>query len=97
MRAMTDPVDKNQMWTLNGTERMEFVRDAIRSTRAYDFTLVLDAQPTVTKAMVDAARPAPVEEDEAPPPPPPKSVEKVDREDLYTDNWWGGGVSLTPA
>ena len=100
--ALSDPVNDGDLWFLDGTERLAFVLDAIRSTRQYSTTLVFESEVSITKEMVDRARPPPKEEKEptaqkqqprATPEqlgferPPP--VERREREDLYSDKWAG--------
>ena len=60
--ALSDPVNDGDLWFLDGTERLAFVLDAIRSTRQYSTTLVFESEVSVTKEMVDRARPPPKEE-----------------------------------
>ena len=60
--ALSDPVNDGDLWFLDGTERLAFVQDAIRSTRQYECTIVLESEVTVTKEAVDAVRPPPREE-----------------------------------
>ena len=99
--ALSDPVNDGELWFIDGTERLAFVNDAIRSTRAYECTVVVESEVSVTKAAVDAVRPPTDEERErdeqrrrnaakadlgVPPAPPQK---KREREDLYSDNWAG--------
>ena len=101
--ALSDPVNDGDLWFLDGTERLAFVLDAIRSTRQYSCTLIFESEVSITKEMVDRARPPPKEEKEqgaqkqqtprATPEqlgferPPP--VERREREDLYSDKWAG--------
>jgi hypothetical protein len=60
--ALSDPVNDGELWFLDGSERLAFVLDAIRSTRQYSCTLIFESEVSVTKEMVDKARPAPVKE-----------------------------------
>ena len=39
--AVSDPVNDGELWFIDGTERLAFVNDAIRSTRAYECTVVV--------------------------------------------------------
>lgn len=100
--ALSDPVNDGDLWFLDGTERLAFVQDAIRSTRQYECTIVLESEVTVTKEAVDAVRPPPREETrpEARAAPPratpeqlgfarPPPAERREREDLYSDKWAG--------
>ena len=54
--AVSDPVNDGELWFIDGTERLAFVNDAIRSTRAYECTVVVESEVSVTKAAVDAVR-----------------------------------------
>ena len=54
--ALSDPVNDGELWFIDGTERLAFVNDAIRSTRAYECTVVVESEVSVTKAAVDAVR-----------------------------------------
>ena len=100
--ALSDPVNDGDLWFLDGTERLAFVQDAIRSTRQYECTIVLESEVTVTKEAVDAVRPrrgrrlgprrgrrrrGPPRSSSAPPRPAP--AERREREDLYSDKWAG--------
>ena len=55
--ALSDPVNDGDLWFLDGSERLAFVLDAIRSTRQYECTLIFESEVSVTKEMVDAVRP----------------------------------------
>ena len=56
LRALTSPVgDADKLWIISDTERLAFVKDAIRSTRAEEITFVLEKEITVTQEMVAAA------------------------------------------
>ena len=99
--ALSDPVNDGDLWFLDGTERLAFVLDAIRSTRQYSTTLVFESEVSITKEMVDRARPPPKEEKEPTaqkqqPRATPEQlgferppVERREREDLYSDKWAG--------
>ena len=54
--AITDPVDKNEMWQM--PKNVTFVRamDAIRSTRAYDIQLTFEKEQSITREMVEYAK-----------------------------------------
>ena len=54
--AITDPVDKNEMWQM--PKNVTFVRamDAIRSTRAYDIQLTFEKEQLITREMVEYAK-----------------------------------------
>ena len=60
--AVSDPVNDGELWFIDGTERLAFVNDAIRSTRAYECTVVVESEVSVTKAAVDAVRGPPSDE-----------------------------------
>jgi len=105
LRALSDPVEKNSLWTVSDTERLAFVKDAIRSTKQDEITLVFDAREeySVTAAMVQAAMTTDELEEEQ------RRIERAkarnetpagrrvdasgkkieDRPDLYSDNWQG--------
>lgn len=93
LRALSDPVEKTQLWELTGQEKLRNVKDAINTTRAYTVKLVFDSEPTISAAMADEYAGSLVskgeEESAAPTPKPTPAAAKVDREDLYTDNWEG--------
>ena len=57
--ALSDPVNDGELWFIDGSERLQFVMDAIRSTRAYDMKIIFESEVSITKAAVDAARPSP--------------------------------------
>ena len=59
--ALSDPVNGGDLWFIDGSERLQFVMDAIRSTRAYDMKIIFETEISITKAAVDAARPPPPE------------------------------------
>jgi len=44
LRALTNPVDKTKLWIVSDAERLAFVKDAIRSTRQENITLVLEKE-----------------------------------------------------
>ena len=54
--AITDPVDKAEMWQI--PKNVTFVRamDAIRSTRAYDIQLTFEKEASITREMVEYAK-----------------------------------------
>ena len=54
--AITDPVDKAEMWQI--PKNVTFVRamDAIRSTRAYDIQLTFEKEALITREMVEYAK-----------------------------------------
>jgi len=54
--AITDPVDKSEMWQI--PKNVTFVRamDAIRSTRAYDIQLTFEKEQSITREMVEYAK-----------------------------------------
>lgn len=105
LRALSDPVEKNSLWTVSDTERLAFVKDAIRSTKQDEITLVFDAREeySVTAAMVQAAMTTEELEEEQ------RRIDRAkarnetpagrrvdasgkkieDRPDLYSDNWQG--------
>ena len=99
--AVSDPVNDGELWFIDGSERLAYVTDAIRSTRAYECTVIVESEVSVTKDAVDAVRPPDDDEKErmeqrkrvaakadlgvAPAPP----QKKREREDLYSDNWAG--------
>ena len=105
LRALSDPVEKNSLWTVSNTERLAFVKDAIRSTKQEEITLVFDTREeyAVTASMVQAAMTTEELEEEQ------RRLERAktrnetpagkrvdangkkieDRPDLYSDNWQG--------
>eukprot|EP00976_Prorocentrum_cordatum_P087263 1186835-Prorocentrum_minimum.AAC.5 len=98
LRELTDPVKKGEMWVLSDKEKLRFVKDAINTTRVYDFALTFDKVPTITAEMVAAATPEPEEEEEEASPyvdgrygsaAAPQKKDIVDRPDLYSDQWEG--------
>ncbi|KAK3268545.1 hypothetical protein CYMTET_22958 [Cymbomonas tetramitiformis] len=93
LRAVSDPIEKTQLWEFTGQEKLRNVKDAINTTRAYTVKLVLDSDPTISAAMAEEYAGSLVskdgEEAAAPTPKPTPAATKVDREDLYTDNWEG--------
>jgi|AntAceMinimDraft_12_1070368.scaffolds.fasta_scaffold27870_2 hypothetical protein len=42
--ALSDPITAGQLWFLGGTERLAFVLDAIKSTRAYEMTIIFESE-----------------------------------------------------
>ena len=42
--AVSDPITEGELWFLDGSERLAFVNDAIRSTRAYDMTIIFESR-----------------------------------------------------
>lgn len=42
--ALSDPVNDGELWFIDGSERLAFVVDAIRSTRKYDMTIVFESE-----------------------------------------------------
>ncbi|CAL6325021.1 unnamed protein product [Bathycoccus prasinos] len=54
--AITDPVDKAEMWQI--PKNVTFIRamDAIRSTRAYDIQLTFEKEASITREMVEYAK-----------------------------------------
>jgi len=105
LRAISNPVDKDSLWMVSNTERLAFVRDAIRSTKQEEITLVFDARESaaVTAEMVRASmNDDEIEEErqreerarERNSTPVGKRVDangkKIeDRPDLYSENWQG--------
>ena len=98
--ALSDPVNDGELWFLDGTERLAFVQDAIRSTRQYECQIVFESEVTITKALVDKVRPPAPEEEQRENPKPratpeqlgferPPPQERREREDLYSDKWAG--------
>ena len=101
--ALSDPVNDGELWFLDGTERLAFVQDAIRSTRQYECQIVFESEVTITKALVDKVRPPAPEEEQRENPKPratpeqlgferPPPQERREREDLYSDKWAGDRV-----
>lgn len=102
--ALSDPVNDGDLWFIDGSERLAFVMDAIRSTRAYDMQIVFESEVSITQEMVDRYRP-PSEDDVAKREAqrqkvkaedlaprgsmPPPTQKRREREDLYSDNWAG--------
>mmetsp|Transcript_12862 Transcript_12862/g.31011 ORF Transcript_12862/g.31011 Transcript_12862/m.31011 type:complete len:273 (+) Transcript_12862:201-1019(+) len=65
--ALTDPISAPKLWFLDGSERLAFVLDAIRSgTKRPEITIIIDSEVTVTKEIVDKARPPEVKWTETP-------------------------------
>eukprot|EP00240_Pyramimonas_obovata_P006194 CAMPEP_0118932934 /NCGR_PEP_ID=MMETSP1169-20130426/10713_1 /TAXON_ID=36882 /ORGANISM="Pyramimonas obovata, Strain CCMP722" /LENGTH=309 /DNA_ID=CAMNT_0006875641 /DNA_START=95 /DNA_END=1028 /DNA_ORIENTATION=+ len=96
LRSLSDPVKKGEEWVLTDNEKLRFVKDAIKTTRQYDFSLTFDKKPTITMEMVAAAQQAEQEVEEAPyvdgrigSAAGPQKKDVVDRPDLYSDNWDG--------
>jgi len=103
LRALTNPVDKSKLWVVGDTERLAFVKDAIRSTRAEEMVLVLEKEVSVTSEMVRAAMTEEEREEEAlaaarakvrNETPAGRRVDKdgkkiEDRPDLYSEKWQG--------
>lgn len=97
LRSLSDPVAKGEKWVLSSNEKLRFVKDAINTTRQYDFELTFDKTPTITMEMVAAAEPeAEAETEEAPyvdgrigSAAGPQKKDLVDRPDLYSDQWEG--------
>ncbi len=102
LRALTNPVDKSKLWVVGDAERLAFVKDAIRSTRAEEMVLVLEKEVSVTSEMVKAAMTEEEREEEALAAARAKARNETpagrradngrkieDRPDLYSDKWQG--------
>lgn len=97
LRALSDPVKKGEVWVLTDNEKLRFVKDAINTTRQYDFALTFDKDPTITMEMVAAAKAeSEADTEEAPyvdgrygSAAGPQKKDLVDRPDLYSDQWEG--------
>ena len=103
LRALTAPVgDADKLWIISDTERLAFVNDAIRSTRAEEITFVLEKEITVTQEMVAAAMSEEERAEEEAREARAKAKNETptrsrdangkrieDRPDLYTENWEG--------
>jgi len=101
LRALTNPVDKTKLWIVSDAERLAFVKDAIRSTRQENITLVLEKEVSVTQAMVEEAMSDEEREEQKEreekakrrnetPRKLDRDGKKIeDRPDLYSDNWQG--------
>ena len=101
LRALTSPVgDADKLWIISDTERLAFVKDAIRSTRAEEITFVLEKEITVTQEMVAAAMSEEERAEEEAREARAKAKNETptrsrdangkrieDRPDLYTENW----------
>ena len=93
LRSLSDPIKKGEMWVLSDKEKLRFVKDAINTTRLYEFSLTFDKDPTITLDMLAAAK----QELEAPEyvdgrvgsAAGPQKADRVDRPDLYSDQWEG--------
>jgi len=57
LRAVSDPIKKDEMWVLSDAERLRFVKDAINTTRNYAVTLVFELESKITAEMIGTATP----------------------------------------
>jgi len=106
LRSLSDPVKYGEIWTLSSNEKLRFVKDAINTTRQYEFSLTFDTTPTITLEMTqieqfnkeekvkeEAAERSAAKDGPFTAAGNPKQLisgtDKVDRPDLYSDQWDG--------
>jgi len=62
--AVSDPINDGELWFLDGSERLAFVLDAIRSAQNRpETTIIVETEVSITKELVDRARGVDTEEE----------------------------------